>query len=73
MGKRMDNTYRIALEEANKIHQQLKAERSMTKEPKGLKPPSYVKLKVRFIPDFIHTIFLLFYLIIYCLFKILKF
>ncbi|KAG5332861.1 NSD2 methyltransferase, partial [Acromyrmex heyeri] len=42
----MDDTYRIALEEANKIHQQLKARRSMTKEPKGLKPPPYVKLKV---------------------------
>ncbi|XP_011260373.1 histone-lysine N-methyltransferase NSD2 [Camponotus floridanus] len=49
MGKKtsaMEDTYRIALEEANKIHQQLKTERSMTKEPKGLKPPSYVKLKV---------------------------
>lgn len=45
----MDDTYRIALEEANRIHQQLKARRSMTKEPKGLKPPPYVKLKVRFI------------------------
>lgn len=45
----MDDTYRIALQEANKIHQQLKARRSMTKEPKGLKPPPYVKLKVRFI------------------------
>ncbi|XP_077258296.1 nuclear receptor binding SET domain protein isoform X1 [Temnothorax americanus] len=42
----MDDTYRIALEEANKIHQQLKARRSMTKKPKGLKPPPYVKLKV---------------------------
>ncbi|XP_018312439.1 histone-lysine N-methyltransferase NSD2 [Mycetomoellerius zeteki] len=42
----MDDTYRIALEEANRIHQQLKARRSMTKEPKGLKPPPYVKLKV---------------------------
>ncbi|XP_011707268.1 PREDICTED: histone-lysine N-methyltransferase NSD2 isoform X2 [Wasmannia auropunctata] len=42
----MDDTYRIALQEANKIHQQLKARRSMTKEPKGLKPPPYVKLKV---------------------------
>lgn len=59
MGKKtvMDDTYRIALQEANKIHQQLKAERSMTKEPKGLKPPPYVKLKVRFIPDFIYTFF----------------
>lgn len=45
----MDDMYRIALEEANKIHQQLKATRSMTKEPKVLKPPPYVKLKVRFI------------------------
>lgn len=53
----MDDTYRIALQEANKIHQQLKAERSMTKEPKGLKPPPYVKLKVRFIPDFLYTFF----------------
>ncbi|XP_011646679.1 histone-lysine N-methyltransferase NSD2-like, partial [Pogonomyrmex barbatus] len=55
MGKKslMDDTYRIALEEANKIHQQLKATRSKTKEPKGLKPPSYVKLKVRFILRFI--------------------
>lgn len=63
MGKRMsamEDTYRIALEEANKLHQQLKAERSMTKEPKGLKPPSYVKLKVRFIPYFIYTIFFTF-------------
>lgn len=46
----MDDTYRIALDEANKLHQQLKARRSMTKEPKGLKPPLYVKLKVWFIP-----------------------
>lgn len=45
----MDDIYRIALQEANKIHLQLKAKRSMTKEPKGLKPPPYVKLKVRFI------------------------
>ncbi|XP_028044600.1 histone-lysine N-methyltransferase NSD2 isoform X2 [Monomorium pharaonis] len=42
----MDDTYRIALQEANKLHLQLKARRSMTKEPKGLKPPPYVKLKV---------------------------
>lgn len=51
MGKKtgMDDIYRIALQEANKIHQELKARRSMTKEPKGLKPPLYVKLKVRFI------------------------
>ncbi|XP_032662597.1 histone-lysine N-methyltransferase NSD2 isoform X2 [Odontomachus brunneus] len=41
-----DDTYRKALEEANKIHLQLKEERSATKEPKGLKPPTYVKLKV---------------------------
>jgi len=64
MGKKtsaMEDTYRIALEEANKIHQQLKTERSMTKEPKGLKPPLYVKLKVRFIPDFIYTIFFYFF------------
>lgn len=45
----MDEVYRKALKEANIIHQQLKATRSMTKEPKGLKPPPYVKLKVRFI------------------------
>lgn len=44
----MDDTYRIALEEANKMHQKLKTERSVTKEPKRLKPPPYVKLKVRF-------------------------
>ncbi|XP_014480205.1 PREDICTED: histone-lysine N-methyltransferase NSD2 isoform X2 [Dinoponera quadriceps] len=42
----MDDAYRKALEEANKIHLQLKEERSVTKEPKGLKPPPYVKLKV---------------------------
>ncbi|XP_039304708.1 histone-lysine N-methyltransferase NSD2 isoform X2 [Solenopsis invicta] len=42
----MDEVYRKALKEANIIHQQLKATRSMTKEPKGLKPPPYVKLKV---------------------------
>lgn len=71
MGKKnvMGDTYRKALQEANKIHQQLKAERSMTnKEPKGLKPPPYVKLKVRFIPDFIYTTFFSFN--IFCLFKI---
>jgi len=44
----MDDTYRIALKEASKLHQQLKVQRSVTKEPKGLKPPPYVKLKVRF-------------------------
>jgi len=44
----MDDTYRIALKEANKLHQQLKVQRSITKEPKGLKPPPYVKLKVWF-------------------------
>ncbi|KAL0116161.1 hypothetical protein PUN28_011190 [Cardiocondyla obscurior] len=42
----MDDAYRVALMEANKLHQQLKARRSKTKEPKGLKPPLYVKLKV---------------------------
>lgn len=42
----MDDAYRKALDEANKIHLQLKEERSATKEPKGLKPPPYVKLKV---------------------------
>ncbi|KMQ92238.1 histone-lysine n-methyltransferase nsd2 [Lasius niger] len=49
MGKKkvMGDTYRKALQEANKIHQQLKAERSMTnKEPKGLKPPPYVNKPV---------------------------
>ncbi|XP_029154906.1 histone-lysine N-methyltransferase NSD2 [Nylanderia fulva] len=43
----MDDAYRKALEEANKVHQQLKTERSTTKEQsKALKPPLYVKLKV---------------------------
>jgi hypothetical protein len=46
----MDDTFREALLEANRLHQQLKSQRSVTKEPKGLKPPPYVKLKVRFIP-----------------------
>lgn len=45
----MDDVYRVALQEANRIHQQLKVERSVTKELKGLKPPPYVKLKVRFV------------------------
>lgn len=49
----MDDTYRKALKEANKLHQQLKIERSVSKDPKGLKPPPYVKLKVRIIPNFI--------------------
>ncbi|EZA60650.1 putative histone-lysine N-methyltransferase NSD2 [Ooceraea biroi] len=46
IGKKMDNKFRIALKEANKLHQQLKEQRSITKEPKRLKPPPYVKLKV---------------------------
>ncbi|CAK9827707.1 Histone-lysine N-methyltransferase NSD2 [Anthophora retusa] len=43
-----DDTYRKALEEANEIHQRLKIERAAAKdhEPRGLKPPHYVKLKV---------------------------
>ncbi|XP_025159312.1 histone-lysine N-methyltransferase NSD2 isoform X2 [Harpegnathos saltator] len=44
--KSFTDIYRKALEEANEIHQQLKEKRSATKEPKGLKPPPYVKLKV---------------------------
>lgn len=44
-----DDTYRKALEEANDIHQRLKAERAAAKDhgPRGLKPPPYVKLKVK--------------------------
>ncbi|XP_012235708.1 histone-lysine N-methyltransferase NSD2 isoform X2 [Linepithema humile] len=42
----MDDRFRAALLEANRLHQQLKSQRSVTKEPKGLKPPPYVKLKV---------------------------
>lgn len=44
-----DDTYRKALEEANEIHQRLKIERAAAKDhgPRGLKPPPYVKLKVK--------------------------
>ncbi|XP_020293467.1 histone-lysine N-methyltransferase NSD2 isoform X2 [Pseudomyrmex gracilis] len=41
-----EEAYQIALQEANRLHQQLKAQRSRTKESKALKPPPYVKLKV---------------------------
>ncbi|XP_072742507.1 histone-lysine N-methyltransferase NSD2 isoform X2 [Anoplolepis gracilipes] len=42
----MGAIYKIALEEANKIHLQLKAERSILTKGSKLKPPLYVKLKV---------------------------
>lgn len=50
LGKgKVDEAYKKAMQQANEIHQRLKVERVAAKgsESRFLKPPHYVKLKVR--------------------------